>query len=90
MKAVLIGTSAGASREQVMSVFPRHKAVLDGFVERGVALGAGPFGDGGNMAIFSSREDAEAFAKEDPFILEGLLASYVIRDWNDSLLPERR
>jgi hypothetical protein len=29
---------------------------------------------------------AEAFSREDPFILEGLVKSFVIRDWNDSML----
>jgi uncharacterized protein YciI len=38
------------------------------------------------MAIFRTREAAEAFARQDPFILEGLVKSYVIRDWNDSML----
>jgi hypothetical protein len=38
------------------------------------------------MAIFRSREAAEAFAKEDPFILEGLVTSYVIRNWKDTML----
>jgi hypothetical protein len=50
--------------------------------------GIGPFADRGNMAIFKSRKDGEDFANADPFILEGLVKSYVIRDWNDSLLPE--
>jgi uncharacterized protein YciI len=40
------------------------------------------------MAIFKTRAAAEAFVKEDPFILEGLVKSFVIRDWNDILLPE--
>jgi hypothetical protein len=34
---------------------------------------------GGNLAIFRSRE-AEAFVKQNPFILEGLIKSYDIRD----------
>jgi uncharacterized protein YciI len=38
------------------------------------------------MAIFKSREAAEAFATEDPFILEGLITSDVIRDWKDTML----
>jgi uncharacterized protein YciI len=53
-------------------------------------LGIGPFLDGGNMAIFKTRDSAEAFAKEDPFILEGLVKSFVIKDWADSLLPRMR
>ena len=35
MLYVVIGTSAGRSREEVMAVFPRHKAFLDPFVARG-------------------------------------------------------
>ena len=88
MKTVVIGESAGASRDAIMAVYPRHKLVVDKFIERGVVLGIGPFVDGGNMAIFKTREDAEAFTREDPFILEGLLKSFVIKDWNDTMLPE--
>ena len=90
MKAVLIGEGAGASMETIMSVYPRHKAVADKFIQRGDVIGMGPFTDAirGNMAIFKTREAAEAFAKEDPFILEGLIKSFVIRDWHDDLLPE--
>ena len=46
----------------------------------------GPFVGGGNMGIFRTRAAAEAFSKEDPFILEGLITSIVIRDWNDTML----
>jgi len=88
MKAVVIGESSGASREAIMAVYPRHKVVVDKFVARGVVLGIGPFTDGGNMAIFKTREEAEAFTREDPFILEGLVKSFVIKDWHDALLPE--
>src|SRR5215510_9227779 len=88
MKAVVIGESSGASMEAIMAVYPRHKAVVDKFVSRGVVLGIGPFTDGGNMAIFKTRADAEAFSKEDPFILEGVVKSFASKDWRDSLLPE--
>ena len=88
MKTVVIRESSGASREAIMAVYPRHKIIVDKFVAQGVVLGIGPFLDGGNMAIFKKRDSAEAFAKEDPFILEGLVKSFVIKDWGDSLLPE--
>jgi len=88
MKTVVIGESSGASRETIMAVYPRHKKVAEKFITQGVVLGIGPFADGGNMAIFRTREAAEAFTREDPFILEGLVKSFVIKDWNDSLLPE--
>jgi len=88
MKAVVIGEPSGASRDAIMAVYPRHKAVVDRFIARGVVLGVGPFTDGGNMAIFKTREEAEAFSREDPFILEGVVKSVVIKEWRDSLLPE--
>jgi uncharacterized protein YciI len=86
MKAVVIGESSGASMDTVMQVYPRHKAVVDSFIEKGEVIGIGPFTDRGNMAIFKTREAAEEFVKQDPFILEGLVKSYVIRDWNDTML----
>lgn len=87
MKAVVIGESSGATMETIMSVYPRHKAVVDKYVAQGSVIGIGPFSDKGNMAIFKTRAAAEQFVTEDPFILEGLVKSYVIKDWNDTMLP---
>jgi len=74
--------------ETVMSVYPRHKVVVNKYVEKGEVIGIGPFMDRGNMAIFKTRSAAEQFVIEDPFILEGLVKSYVIKDWNDTMIPE--
>lgn len=87
MKAVVIGESSGASMETILQVYPRHKEIVDKYIAMGEVLGIGPFDDRGNMAIFKTRATAEQFVREDPFILEGLVKSFVIRDWNDSLLP---
>jgi uncharacterized protein YciI len=38
------------------------------------------------MALFRNRAAAEAFAKGDPFFLEGLVAEYQIKDWGDQTL----
>jgi uncharacterized protein len=86
MKFVVIGESSGVSMDAIRAVYPRHKAVVDAFVEKGEVIGIGPFADLGNMAIFRTREAAEAFSKQDPFILEGVVKSVVIREWNDSML----
>lgn len=87
MKAVVIGIGAGASMDALMAVYPRHKAVVDEFVARGDVIGIGPFADrGGSLAIFGSREAAELFVQQDPFILEGLIKSYDIREWVDEML----
>jgi hypothetical protein len=71
-----------------MAVYPRHKQLVEKFIAQGVVLGIGPFGEGGNMAIFKTREAAETFSQQDPFFLEGLVKTYIIRQWADSLLPE--
>ena len=63
MKTVVIGESSGASMDTVMAVYPRHKAVVDSFIKKGEVIGIGPFADRGNMAIFRTREAAEAFVK---------------------------
>ena len=88
MLFAVIGSSAGKSRDEIMAVYPRHKAFLDQFVARGEVVGVGPFVDpgGGNMALFRSRAAAEAFAKADPFFLEGLIKEYQIKDWADQML----
>jgi hypothetical protein len=86
MKAVVIGESSGATMEQIMAVYPRHKTVVDEFIARGEVIGIGPFADRGNMAIFRTRAAAEEFVSRDPFNLEGLVKRYMIREWHDSML----
>jgi hypothetical protein len=86
MKAVVIGEASGVSMETIMGVYPRHKVVVDRLIARGEVIGIGPFEDLGNMAIFRTREAAEQFVREDPFILEGIIRSFVVRDWNDTML----
>jgi uncharacterized protein len=88
MLFVVIGSSAGKSLAEIMAVYPRHKAFLDQFLARGEVVGVGPFTDsgGGNMALFRTRDAAEAFAKGDPFLLEGLVKEYEIKDWGDQML----
>ena len=89
MKAVVIGVGSGASFERVMEVYPRHKVVADRFIAQGAVIGIGAFSDrGGNLAIFKTRAAAEEFTRQDPFILEGIVKSFTIHDWNDALLPE--
>ena len=88
MLFAVIGSSAGRTRDEIMAVYPRHKAFLEPFVARGEVVGVGPFTDpdGGNMALFRNRAAAEAFAKGDPFLLEGLVKAYQIKDWGDQML----
>jgi hypothetical protein len=86
MKAVVIGEKSGVTMDEIIKVYPRHKVVVEKFVANGDVLGIGPFSDLGNMAIFKTRAAAEQFIKEDPFVLEGTVKSYAIKDWNDTML----
>ena len=88
MKYVVLGEGAGAATDAIMKVYPRHKEFADALIAQGLVIGIGPSTGGGNLGIFKTKEAAEKFANEDPFKLEGLVKSYVVREWNDSIIPE--
>jgi len=65
-----------------------HKERLDEFHRRGDLLMVGTFGDRqaqGSMSIFRSREAAEEFAEDDPFVLNGVVRCWEVRDWEEVL-----
>ena len=59
MKAVVIGEPSGATMEMIMSVYPKHKVIVEKYIAKGEVIGIGPFSDRGSMAIFKSRAAAE-------------------------------
>ena len=65
--------------------FPAHRARYEEFMRRGVLLGLGPFtdGEGGALAIFTSREAAEEFTAEDPFVLNAVVGKWHVREWRE-------
>ncbi len=67
--------------------FPAHRKRLDEFHARGVLLMAGPCMNPMDTAygVFTSREAAEAFIKDDPFIINGVVSKWSIREWNEVL-----
>lgn len=70
--------------------FAAHRRRVGEFHARGDLLMVGTFGDPvtqGSMAIFASREAAEAFVAEDPFVLEGVVRGWELREWNEILQP---
>jgi len=76
-------SSGGMARAR--EVFPRHSAYAEEFGKTGDLLLIGTFADpvaDGSMGIFRSREAAERFVANDPFILEGVVARWRILDWN--------
>lgn len=67
-----------------------HRGLWRRYHDNGTLLMIGPFTDapaGGAMGIFTTREAAEAFVAEDPFIRNGIVARHTIREWNEVLAP---
>ena len=85
MKYVVTYELADGAFELAMQHYPAHRARLDAFHERGVLLLVGTFADEpvGAMAVFTTREAAEAFVKDDPFVLNGVVARHTIRAWRE-------
>ncbi len=89
-KYVVTYESADNVREKAPPHFPAHKERLDAFHARGDLLMVGTFADpqkDGSMAVFKTREAAEEFVAGDPFVLEGVVRSWQIREWNEILAP---
>lgn len=61
--------------------FAAHRARWAEFQDRGTLLLIGPFSDqSGAMAVFTTREAAEEFAQSDPFVVNGVVSSWQIRE----------
>jgi uncharacterized protein len=85
-KYVLFYESADDVAAKAPAHFPAHRERLHAFHERGALLAVGTFGnpqDEGSMGIFTSREAAEEFAREDPFVLGGVVRSWRVLEWNE-------
>jgi uncharacterized protein YciI len=90
MKYVVLYESADDVLSRAPAHFPAHAERIREFHGRGVLLMVGTFGDPqaqGSMAIFTTREAAEEFVAGDPFVLNGVVRRYEIRDWNEALAP---
>ena len=68
--------------------FPAHQARYQQFMRRGVLLALGPFTDTrGSMSVFTTRAAAEEFAAGDPFVINGVVSKWHIRQWRE-VTPE--
>jgi uncharacterized protein len=91
VKYVLLYESADDVLSKARIHFPAHSARIQEFHARGDILMVGTFGDPqtqGSMSIFPTRAAAEAFVEHDPFVLNGVVRSWQIRDWNEILGPD--
>ena len=87
MKYVMFYETAADGLEKARLHFPAHRARLDEFHARSVLLMAGPLVNPPDSAlgVFTSREAAEEFIQGDPFVLNGVVAKWTIREWNEVL-----
>jgi uncharacterized protein YciI len=86
MKYVLIYESAEDVADQAPLYFAAHKARWTEFHEAGTLLLIGPYADrSGALAVFTSREAAEEFARADPFVLYGLIRDWSVKEWAEAL-----
>jgi len=67
--------------------FMAHRARMGQFHARGTLLMAGPYENpmDGALGVFTSREAAEEFIREDPFVTHGVVRSPRILGWNEIL-----
>jgi uncharacterized protein YciI len=87
-KYVMFYESAENVASRAPEHFPAHWARCEEFHTRGLLLMVGTFADPqtqGSMAIFTTREGAEEFAAGDPFVLNGVVARWEVREWNEAL-----
>jgi uncharacterized protein YciI len=80
--------SADDVRSKAPPHFAAHRARYEDFHQRGTLLMLGTFANAqeeGSMAIFTTREAAEEFASGDPFVLNGVVRAWHIREWNEVL-----
>lgn len=86
MKYVLFYESADDVATLAPLHFAAHRQRWIDFHSRGSLLLVGPFSDQrGAMAVFTTREAAEEFATGDPFVTNGVIQSWSIREWNEAL-----
>jgi uncharacterized protein YciI len=88
MKYVLLYESADDVAAKAPAHFPAHLARIKEFQGRGEILLVGTFADPqrhGAMGVFPTREAVESFVADDPFLVNGVIKSYEIREWHEIL-----
>jgi uncharacterized protein len=67
-----------------------HRAHWNDYLANGTLLMIGPFANPreGAMGIFTTREAAESFAESDPFVLNGVVSEWVVREWMEAIVTE--
>ncbi len=87
MKYVLFYETADNAMPLARLHFPAHKVRADEFHARGALLLVGTWANPqeGSMGIFTTKEEAEAFVRDDPFVLHKVVKRWEIKEWNETL-----
>lgn len=92
MKYVLMYESTPELLQKVPAHIAAHRELWRVFHADNRLLLVGPFTDapvGGAMGIFSTRAAAEEFVRDDPFVTNGIVARWTIREWHEVLMPDQ-
>ena len=81
-------TSMQEVKETASETLAMHVMRSRDLHQKGKVLMAGAFLDKpgepiSTMVILPTREDAEAFVKDDPFVQKGMVSSWTIREWQN-------
>lgn len=87
MKTVMFYEFGPAGVPKAPAYYTAHRARIDEFHAKGKLLMVGAFSNSteGAMGIFTSRAAAEEFIKGDPFVINGVVAKWSLRDWDEIL-----
>ena len=91
MKYVVFYESAEDVVTKAPAHFAAHRSHWDAFRDQGTLVMIGPFANAqehGSMAIFTTREAAEEFVRNDPFVLNGVVKKWEIREWSEALFGD--
>jgi uncharacterized protein YciI len=82
-KYVLFYESDAEARAKAPAYLAEHSARGSAFHDRGELMLYGPFTSPGEgaMSVFRTREAAEEFARGDPFVLNGIVQRWHVREW---------
>ncbi|MGZ3159908.1 MAG: YciI family protein [Burkholderiaceae bacterium] len=87
MKTVMFYEVSPGALPRARTYYAAHRAQIDEFHARGELLMVGAFSNSaeGAMGIFTTRAAAEEFVKGDPFVINGVVAKWTLRDWDEVL-----
>lgn len=92
MKYVVLYQSTPDFLARVPAHLDEHRTLWQRFHAEGTLLMIGPLTDppaGDALGVFVTRAAAEAFVAADPFVSEGIVAKWTIREWDEAIVADQ-